>query len=328
MNRFVRGALLGAVLQGLTFAAQAAPDWSKVPARTVIAFYPGVASLEWAMEIAEHSGGKGMRKGESCISCHEGEGREIGRKIVSGEKLEPAPPKDKAPALPVLVQAAHDGTDLYLRFQWKPGSADPAAKEDSRNRAKLAVMIEDGKVEYASIGGCWATCHDDLRSMPGAATESKKHPRAKELDFRDNGPTKYIAESRSAMEMKVKPRGGWDKIKPEEELAEALKAGKFFEILQFRSGAAPRSGYLTAARYMKETPGVAEGSFADGQWTVVFKRPLAASGPGSHNLKSGGQYNFGFAIHDEYSNERHHHVSFGYVLGIDSVGGEIKAMKQ
>lgn len=323
-----RGALIGALMaMALAQAHAGAPDWSKVPARRVIVFYPGVASLEWVLNASDHSGSKGIRKGETCVSCHEGEGHEMGRKIVSGEKAEPNPPKGKAPGLPVMVQAAHDGTHLYLRFQWKPGSADPALKPDPRNRAKVAVMIDDGKVEYAGIGGCWSACHDDSQAMPDANPEAAKRQRlAKELGIA--GPSKYIKEVCTELEIKNRPRGGLNKVKAEAAIAELLQQGKYLELWQYRSSAKPREGYVLEARHMKDAPGLAEGSFADGQWSVTFKRKLAAAGPGSHALQPGRQYNMGFAIHDEHASERQHHVSFGYVLGIDSPGAEINAARQ
>lgn len=302
--------------------AVAAPDWSKVPGKKITVFYPGVATLEWTQAGADHSGSMGMAKGESCVSCHEEEVADIGKKLVTGQKAEPKPPKGKAGSIPVTVQAAHDGANLYLRFQWQPGAADPAVKEDDKSQANLAVMLDAHKVEHADLGGCWATCHDDLRSMPDANAEAKRNPRAKELDIRDNGPTKYIKESRTVLELKNKPRGGWDKAKPEAELAALLKEGKFFEMMQFRSG------YVSAARYLKAAPGLAEGRQENGAWTVTLTRPLTSSGPGSHALEPGKTYNFGFAIHDEHANERHHHVSLGYLLGLDDPKADINAVKQ
>ena len=306
----------------------AAPDWSKVPARKITVLYPGVASLEWVLNGADHSGNKGIGKGEACTACHEEEVADVGKKLVSGQKAEPKPPKGKAGSIPVAVQAAHDGSNLYLRFEWKAAAGETGVKEDEKNQAKLAVMLEADKLEYARIGCCWATCHTDLRSMPDAAVDAKKHPRAKELDIRDNGPTKYIKESRTALEIKNSPRGGWDKARSEAELAGLLKDGKFFQIMQYRSGAKPRDGYIAAARYMKESPGIAEGKFENGTWTVTFTRKLASAGPGSHAIEPGKTYNFGFAVHDEYANERHHHVSFGYTLGLDNAKADVNAVKQ
>lgn len=324
----IGAAILGALLAAAPSAGLAGPpDWSKVPARKIIVFYPGVASLEWVLNSADHSGAKGIRKGETCISCHEGEGNEMGRKIVSGEKAEPNPPKNKAPGMSVAVQAAHDGSDLYLRFQWKPGSADPGHKPDKTNRAKVAVMIDDAKVEYAGIGGCWSACHDDLQAMPDANPEAARRQKlAKDLGI--SGPSKYIKEVCTEIEIKDRPRGGLNKVKAEAAIAELLAQGKYLELWQYRSNARPREGYVLEARHMKDAPGLAEGNFAEGLWTVTFKRKLAAAGPGRHALTPGRKYNLGFAIHDEHASERQHHVSFGYSLGIDSPGADLNAARQ
>ena len=119
--------------------------------------------------------------------------------IVAGQKAEPNPDmaKGRVASIPVKVQAAVDDGKLYMRFQWKAGSG--AKKMDEKNPAKLAVMLDAGKVQYGEIGGCWASCHDDLRSMPDVNPAAKDHPRAKELDIRSDGPTKYLAESRTAI---------------------------------------------------------------------------------------------------------------------------------
>ena len=38
--------------------------------------------------------------------------------------------------------------------------------------------------------------------------------------------------------------------------------------------------------------------------------------------------NFGFAIHDDYTNERFHHVSLGYKLALDNPEAEVNAISQ
>lgn len=307
----------------------AAPNWSKVPAQKITLLFPGTASLEWTLKGTEHGGAKAIRTKETCGSCHEKEAADVGNKVATGGKpeLEKAPVK-LVGSIPVTVQATHDGTNLYIRLQWKDTKTTAAPKMDKENQVKVAMMIDAGKVEYAAQGGCWATCHHDLRTMPDVDKNSPNHPKAKALDIRKNGPTKYIKESRTALSAKDHPWGGWDKLKPDAEIEAALKAGQFMDIVQFRSGAAPRDGYVLDARRMKEVPGVAEGKLEGDTWTVTFTRKLAGAGVGDHKIEPGKTYNVGFAIHDAYSNERYHHVSLGHTLALDSAAANINAVKQ
>jgi hypothetical protein len=60
---------------------------------------------------------------------------------------------------------------------------------------------------------------------------------------------------------------------------------------------------------------------------VTFTRKLSPNNEGDINLEPGKSYNFGFAIHDDHTYGRYHHVSFGYKLGIDA-DGDLKVMKQ
>jgi cytochrome c-type protein NapC len=310
-------------------AAGAAPQWSKVPSRVIPAFMTGTASLEWTLHRPDHAGARGMLKGESCAACHHDEAVDIGKKMVVKHALEPDPQavKGRPGAIPVTVQAAHDGANLYLRFEWKAPEAAGGRKMDEKNAVKLAVMIGDERVEYASVGGCWASCHHDLRTMPDVDPNAAKHPRAKELDIRANGPTKYLKESRTALEIKSGRRGGWDKVKPEAEIAALLKEGRFLELMQFRSAAPPRRGYVLEARRLTETPGLATGRLEGGVWSVTFTRPLAG-GPGSHAIVPGKIYNLSFAIHDDHADYRFHHVSFAYSLGLDNPKAEVNAVRQ
>lgn len=311
-----------------TAPAAASPNWGKVPAKNIPLVYPGTASLEWSLRGTEHGGAKAVKKGETCRECHDQEADDIGRKIVSGEKLEPKPIKGKPGVIPVTVQATYDTANLYVRLQWKATKAAGGEKMDKTNQVKAAMMLDDGgKVEYANESGCWASCHHDLRSMPDVDPNAAKHPKAKALDIRANGPTKYLKESRTGLSLKDKPRGGWDKLKSDAEIAAAFKEGKFLDIVQFRSAAPPRDGHVLEARRMKEAPGAAEGKFENGTWTVTFVRKLAG-GEGDHKIAAGRIYNVGFAIHDDYTDYRFHHVSFGHTLGLDNPKANVNAVKQ
>lgn len=269
--------------------AQAAPDWSKVKATDITLLYPGVSPMEWITKGTEHGGARALKKGETCADCHSEEVADMGKKMVSGQKIEPAPIPGKAASIPVKVQAAHDDQQLYLRFSWKQPKASGAAKMDDKNPVKIAYMLESGgAVEFANQAGCWATCHGDSRTMPGAA-ETK---------------TKYV-------------KGG------------NVAGGVFYDLNQWRSGEKKAfDGYVADKRVMEGGSALvsAEGKLEGDTWTVVFTRKLSG-GEGDVKLEPGKVYNFGFAIHDDNAAGRFHHVSLGYKLGIGAQA-DITAVKQ
>ena len=283
------GVLAAALILPMLGAHAAAPDWGKVPAKTITVLYPGVSPLEWVTKGTEHGGARAMRKGETCASCHDAEAADMGKKMASGQKIEPKPIKGKAGSIPVNVQAAHDGANLYLRFSWKQ-PVGGAEKMDKDNAVKLALMLDDNKVPGANLSGCWEACHADARTMPEAKDDKK---------------TKYVKDG-------------------------SLATGKFYDLMQWTSGKGARfDGYVADKRVMEGGKGLieAKGEKKGDEWVVVFTRKLAGGGEGDIALASGKAYNFGFAIHDDYTLGRFHHVSLGHTLGIDTKA-DISAAKQ
>lgn len=266
----------------LTPAAQAAApaDWNAVPATEITLFYPGVAAVEWITKGTEHGGARALRKGETCADCHSDEARDMGQKIVSGQKLEPSPIAGKAPFINARVQAAHDGQNLYLRFTWQQPAASGATKMDEKNPVKIAYMLEAGsRVELAEQSGCWASCHNGVRTMPGG----------------DEQKTKYVKDG-------------------------SLAGGVYYDLNQWRSGENKAyDGHIAEARVMEGGSALqgAAGSLSNGTWSVVFTRAFSG-GQGDVTLEPGKVYSFGFAIHDDHASGRYHHVSLGYPLGIDA----------
>lgn len=287
----IAGAMGALFALGTGSALAAAPDWGQVEATDISLFYPGVSPMEWIQKGTEHGGARALKKGETCADCHGEETPDMGQRMATGEKIEPTPIPGKAAFIPVKVQAAHDGENLYLRFSWKQpdASGGPAPVADDANPVKIAFMLEaGGKVDLADQSGCWASCHTDSRTMPDA----------------DDAKTKYV-------------KGG------------SLADGKFYDLYQWRSGENKGyDGYVADKRVMEGGSALvsAEGKQDGNQWSVVFTRKLAG-GEGDVSLESGQSYNFGFAIHDDKSAGRFHHVSLGYKLGIDA-DGDVKAAKQ
>lgn len=287
------GAAAAAMLAG--WASAAAPDWSKAPQRKIKVFYPGQASLEWVLNKPDHSAVPDiLEKKRSCAKCHEGDANEIGEKIVAAKPvgssksvLEPKPIAGKVGWLPVVFQAAHDGENVYFRFEWVPPKVGDV-KMDKKNEMKLTMLFDGGgTVEGSELNGCWATCHDDLRSM-GKQKDDKR--------------TKYI---------KSPDMGG----------------GKFYDLMQFRSGEKkPFDGHVADQRVAEggkallKADGVKEGN----KWVVVFTRKLAGVATGDHAIVPGKTYNFGFAIHEDHTEARYHYVSLGYQFGLDKAVDNVK----
>ena len=174
-------AVMGAFL-AMGSQAFAAPDWGKVPTKNIEVFHPGVTPIEWVTKKSEHSGSSGLKKGESCAGCHDEKGKlSLDFKRLASKDLEPkgAP---KTMSFPVGVQAAYDANNLYMRLTFKApaGAADPADKD---NEVKATVMFANDKVPQGSQVGCWATCHQDARTMPGADDKKTKYVKEGAMDL-------------------------------------------------------------------------------------------------------------------------------------------------
>ncbi len=297
-------------------------DWSAIPSRDVNLMYPGQSSMEWILNGRHHGGARPFTKaGDRCVDCHEKEIDAMGQKMVSGEKIEPTPIPDKRAYIPVSVKAAHDNDKLYMRFEWQDSTHTPApfidgGKMDPDNQMKLAIMFATDEVKYASQAGCWGTCHDDLKSMPGEA---------------DPNAVKYIHESRTKIEIKGrrgKKLGGWDKRKSDEEIQAEMDLIHYMDILRFSAGTGEtEDGHILADRVMEGGQGVLfTGKKEGSNWVVEMSRNLASEKTGDISMSLDQIYNFGFAIHDDYTNARFHHVSLGYKLGFDNTSAEINVI--
>jgi len=279
-----------------TASAITAVDWSKVPTRQIKVFYPGQAGLEWVMNKADHSSAADIiEKKRACAKCHEGDANEVGAAIVAGKPvgvsktvMEPNPPAGKVGFIPVTFQTTHDDSKIYFRFEWVPPK-NGDKKMDPKHEVKLTMMFDGGgTVEGSDQNGCWATCHVDLRTMKEAKDEKK---------------TKYI-------------------------IGADLASGKFMDLIQFRSGKGekPIDGWVDSERHMEggKSHLKAEGRKEGNKWVVTFERALAGGGKGDHAITADKVYNFGFALHEDFTNARFHYVSLGYQFGLDKPNPGVK----
>ncbi len=315
-------------------------NWNNASKRDITIFYPGETSMEWVLNGRDHGGARPFSKGEErCVTCHDAETADMGQKLVTGEKAESTPIPGKRGSIPVKVESSHDGEYLYMRFSWEDTKHVPVGfaeggKMDPNNKVKLAVMFSTDDVEYADRAGCWGACHHDARNMPDAPEAELLA--ASELNDKlklESGVTKYIKESRSKIEVKGrrgKKRGGWDKLLTDAELKEQLDQKNFMDIVRYKAGdKSVEDGSILAYRDMMSGQGAEfDATLNAGKWVVVMKRRLKSNSVGDISLELDKIYNFGFAIHDDYSDSRFHHVSLGYKLGFDNKEVELNAIKQ
>lgn len=315
-------------------------NWEKAPERLINIFYPGQSSMEWILG-KNHSGKRAFKSGDRCFECHDEETIDIGELVVSGEheylpETETVIP-DKRGSIPVSVRAIHDGETLTMRFQFPETAHTPApfidgGKMDTENQIKLGIMFSTDDVTYADRAGCWGTCHHDAKGMPHAPTAEDLAASALALNL-EKGVSKYLTESRTKIEIKGrggKKLGGWDKLKEEADIKAELEANHFMDLIRYQAGTGKiEDGYILEQRYMDGGQGAEfTSSLSDGTWTILMKRKLNSDKPGDISLATDQVYNLGFAIHDDYTSGRYHHVSLGYKLGFDNDEAEVNAVKQ
>lgn len=249
---------LAAIGIGSAVAADPAKiNWGKIPTAKVHMFYPGQSTYEW-LRSEEHKGAvKEVKRGDSCISCHDEEDAEkdIGNNLVKPNKLEPMAVPGKSGYKLLNTQAAYDDKNLYLRFQWKtdnpyPGSEHPYLRFDGKewkvwgnpklNKAvhvgnqpgiyedRMSVMIDDGKVPGFAQQGCWLTCHDGERDSPKLATKDEIAANPLLTAIKKGDVRKYLPDTRT-------DPSDWKTGKSQEEIAKLKAAGNFVDLIQWRA---------------------------------------------------------------------------------------------
>ena len=259
-NLWVQLAALGALGAFGSITVQAADpgkiNWSKVPAVKVGLFYPGQSSYEWLIS-KDHDGASKVKRGDSCVSCHDEKDaeRELGASLVAGGPLEPMPVKGKDGYKDLKVQAAYDSKNVYLRFQWQTLNAHPGTEhqylrfdgkewkvwgfpkldkivQDGKMQAiyedRMSVMLDDGKVPGFDKQGCWLSCHDGQRDMPKQFTKSEIEANALMKAIKRNDVRKYLPATRT-------DPSDWKSGKTVEEINRIKADGGFVELFQWRA---------------------------------------------------------------------------------------------
>ena len=247
-------AMLG--MGAATAADPAKINWSDVPVVNVPLFYPGQSTYEW-LRSKKHKGANKVKRGESCVTCHdaEDEEKELGNNIVKGGPLEPNPVKGKNGFLNLKVQAAYDAKNAYIRYQWKTNSSMPGSqyeyyrfdgkdwkvyggprldkpvqegKQPAIYEDRATIMIDDGKVKDFAQQGCWLTCHDGERDMPKEFTKEEIAANPLMTAIKKTDVRKYLPDTRT-------DPSDWKTGKSVEEIAKLKADGKFVDLIQWRA---------------------------------------------------------------------------------------------
>lgn len=307
---------LNSVMAGLTLWLVASPalavDWAKVTGKDVVLLYPGQTSWEWNLTEADHSAAQKFKQGQNCAECHRGEEKRQGDLMISGKKAEPNPIAGFPGYVVSNVKFAYDDARFYVRLEFKEPQS-PDTKMDKDFATKVAMIFNDAGVPEGGRAGCWASCHEDNASMP-AANGSER--------------VKYLVKTRA----KLSRQGGGDTLKGADDLAKLMEAGYVQELWQAKlnPGAKPEttSGIIFDKRQeLKPAAVTSEANFANGTWTVVMSRPLAAPAP-YRPLVTGKTYSVGFGFHLGHSAKRFHHSSYEFTFVLGDGKADFVAAKQ
>lgn len=256
-----QGIAIAGAIGFLTVAGQAADprtiDWSKIPTKSQVLFYPGLSVYGW-LTSPGHLGSRQVEQGMPCLMCHKGDESKLGNKIVQGGDLEPTPIPGKNGVINLAVQAAHDAEYVYFRFQWKTNLNREGRMHDyirfdgkqwqwyGSHRAsksvrsgqqpplyedRLSIMLDDGGVPLFRQQGCWLACHDGMRDTRNAVVGDvvRKHPIFQDAKRYDNDIRHYLGSTRTDA------AASWDKTKSPEEIAKIRAAGGFLDLMQWRA---------------------------------------------------------------------------------------------
>lgn len=245
----------------------------------VTLFSPGQANFDWIR--SDHPGAQPFLQGRNCTQCH------MGEQVAMGKKL--APERAVSSVQARLDFAVVKG-QLEVTVRWRGDAAD----------GSVALMLDDGSDEQFRRAGCWAACHNDL---PGQQRD------------RGQAITKYLGAA-----LKQQRSVGRFAVYYDEATLEAMMAkGHYVELwrAQLEQGrlAATKSYEILAARNPDAKAVIsARASYSNGQWTVVFSKPMPGSGK---PIVRGKEYTFGIAIHGAGEEKSGHWVSLPMTFGIN-----------
>ncbi|MBI5810437.1 MAG: hypothetical protein HZB21_04525 [Deltaproteobacteria bacterium] len=304
-------------------------DWSAIRAASVTMFYPGAASWDFLTSDNHRLGGHEIKQTKKdCRHCHLSKAGELdlqADEIAAGalkmkrthEPFEPEPIPGKKGVMHANVQAAYDTESIYIRVEWEGKGAAWQSKNSEAPPDRVSIQLNKTEPAFKKYG-CFTTCHNDLNTMPGSP--SKKEVR---------GNPYYAALDRDDVRLYAfYAKETWNAKRDEKELEKRLKNGGLIDLWSLElSGGAVKSldGWIFDDRQWEAKSDIeGRGGWANGKYSVVFKRRLKTGGTNDIQLGEGDTVSAGLAIHDDGASKRRHYVSFPFTIGLNA-DADIKA---
>lgn len=319
----------------LPFTANAELNWDMVPAKKVQLFYPGMASWEYLVGKDHPTGSDAVARGEKgCQGCHLNDGlvNILADDIVKGKlrikskniALEPVQPVGLSGFKDIELQAAYDSTNFYLRLRWPSpegtGFKDPSLEAKGLTD-RVAIQL-NGNLKSFAKAGCFISCHNDMSNMADSPTEIEVaavpfYAKQKRRDVRHYA---YFTRSR-----------GWSGLKLEQDMERYLKSGGFMDlwVAGFRGQEVVVSDESVLSDRTRDLSQdiFAEGTWADGFYTVIITRKLATKDQTDIQLQEGKGFNMGLAVYDNKNGNRKHYVSLPLSVFMGGRQADLTAVK-
>jgi hypothetical protein len=189
--------------------------------------------------------------------------------------------------VPLTVQVAHDGTDIWFRYRWPApnagifhdmlrfdgtawqvrGGAVPGSNPDGLHEDRVSMMLDDGSVpEFGRYGG-YVAIGDRLAgfTVEASGREIAAHPELGRRLGLDEA-TKYLPATRSNAQ-------DWASVVPEAEQRRLQAAGYFLDLWHWRAARSNPMGvaddqFITAGRLSD----AGRGAYAT-NWDAANRRP-------------------------------------------------------
>ena len=181
------------------------------------------------------------------------------------------------------VKVAYNGEDVFWLLSWPAETPsflhDVSVFRDGQwvrvnsggvvgSEDRVTIMVDQGTVAGFANLGCYATCHDPVRSLDTAVGGDAlaDHPAYGQIGRNDI--RKYIPDSRIG---NMWWETAWDAVKPPEMLADLREQGVFLDLWHWRAARSNSMG------------------FADDQFVLEHRLNDSGSGPNTSNVGPDGQ---------------------------------------